>query len=273
MGSDGGSAQSTSKAGISGVAGDSAARTGDAPTGLKPIFDKEQVRQEVAAQVAITGEFSKRAVPAVAAYADAQAVALRREGREDEARRWDEGGEYRVALHGGVGALTGGSAGALGAGTSAALVPVVGEAIAGMNLAEPVRQGLTTVAGTLIGAATGGADGAAAAFNQTALNYVSHSPFAQVRRTVSQENARLLNACGTQCTADDLRRIDQQMDKKNISTFFPPDWSRARIEFEVTEAFKMRQMHGNTKWTGTSPSGIVIEGYTSPSRTTFYPTR
>ncbi|WP_302174903.1 hemagglutinin repeat-containing protein [uncultured Hydrogenophaga sp.] len=211
MGSDGGSAQSTSKAGISGVAGDSAARTGDAPTGLKPIFDKEQVRQEVAAQVAITGEFSKRAVPAVAAYADAQAVALRREGREDEARRWDEGGEYRVALHGGVGALTGGSAGALGAGTSAALVPVVGEAIAGMNLAEPVRQGLTTVAGTLIGAAAGGADGAAAAFNQTALNYVSHSPFAQVRRTVSQENARLLNACGTQCTADDLRRIDQQM--------------------------------------------------------------
>ena len=57
---------------------------------------------------------------------------------------------------------------------------VVGEAIAGMNLAEPVRQGLTTVAGTLIGAAAGGADGAAAAFNQTALNYVSHSPFAQV---------------------------------------------------------------------------------------------
>lgn len=211
MGSDSGSAQSTSKAGISGVAGNAAVRTGDAPTGLKPIFDKEQVRQEVAAQVAITGEFSKRAVPAVAAYADAQAVALRREGREDEARRWDEGGEYRVALHGGVGALTGGSAGALGAGTSAALVPVVGEAIAGMNLAEPVRQGLTTVAGTLIGAAAGGADGATAAFNQTALNYVSHSPFAQVRRTVSQENARLLNVCGSQCTADDLRRIDQQM--------------------------------------------------------------
>lgn len=61
--------------------------------------------------------------------------------------------------------------------------------------------------------------------------------------------------------------------KKNVSTFFPSDWSRARIEFEVTEAFKLRQMHGNSKWTGTSPSGIVIEGYTSPNRTTFYPTR
>jgi len=63
------------------------------------------------------------------------------------------------------------------------------------------------------------------------------------------------------------------VDKKNILTFFPPDWSRARIEFEVTESFKMRQMHGDTKWTGTSPSDIVIEGYTSPNRTTFYPTR
>lgn len=211
MGSDSGSAHSVSTAGISGVAGNSAARTGDTPTGLKPIFDKKQVRQEVAAQVAITSEFSKRAVPAVAAYADEQAVALRRKGREDEARRWDEGGEYRVAMHAGIGAMTGGANGAMGSAASAVIVPVMGEAIAGMNLPEPVRQGLTTVTGALIGAAAGGADGAAAAFTQTALNYVSHSPFAQVRRTVSQENARLLNACGSQCTADDLRRIDQQM--------------------------------------------------------------
>lgn len=211
MGSDGGSAQSTSKAGISGVAGDAAARTGDAPTGLKPIFDKQQVQQEVAAQVAITSEFGKRAVPAVAAYADEQAIALRREGREDEARRWDEGGEYRVAMHAGIGALTGGANGAMGSAASAVVAPVVGEAIAGMNLPEPVRQGLTTVTGALIGAAAGGSEGAAAAFTQTALNYVSHSPFAQVRRTVSQENARLMNACGTSCTADDLRRIDLQV--------------------------------------------------------------
>ncbi len=99
----------------------------------------------------------------------------------------------------------------MGSAASAVVVPVVGEVIAGMNLPEPVRQGLTTVTGALIGAAAGGADGAAAAFTQTALNYVSHSPFAYVRRTVSQENARLMNACGTSCTADDLRRIDQQM--------------------------------------------------------------
>lgn len=53
--------------------------------------------------------------------------------------------------------------------------------------------------------------GAATSLNQTAHNYVSHSPFAGVRRTVSQENARLTNACGSSCTAQDFQRIDQQM--------------------------------------------------------------
>ena len=61
------------------------------------------------------------------------------------------------------------------------------------------------------------------------------------------------------------------VDKKHDSTFFPADWSRARIEFEVSEAFKVKQMMGATKWKGTSPSGIEIEGYINSSRTTFYP--
>ena len=34
-----------------------------------------------------------------------------------------------------------------------------------------------------------------------------------VRRRVSQENARLTNECGANCTAEDFRRIDQQMAK------------------------------------------------------------
>ncbi len=40
---------------------------------------------------------------------------------------------------------------------------------------------------------------------------MSHSPFAEVRRTVSQENARLTNECGASCTAEDFQRIDRQM--------------------------------------------------------------
>jgi hypothetical protein len=63
----------------------------------------------------------------------------------------------------------------------------------------------------------------------------------------------------------------QWVDKVRQSTFFPADWSQARIEYEVSEAFKARQTLTPTKWSGTSPSGIVIEGFTNPNRTTFYP--
>lgn len=61
------------------------------------------------------------------------------------------------------------------------------------------------------------------------------------------------------------------VDKARESTFFPPSWSQARIEYEVSEAFKNKQMLGATKWQGTSPSGMMIEGFTTPARTTFYP--
>lgn len=211
IGSDKGSASSTTHAAISGIAGYKAARTGDAETGIAPIFDEGRVRDEVEAQAAITKAFGQQAVPVAASYADDQAVDLRRKGKEEEARKWDEGGEYRVALHASLGLLTGGSAGALGAATGAAMIPVIGEAAAGLNLPEPVRQAATVVTGALLGAATGDTAGAATSFNQTAHNYVSHSPFASVRRTVSQENARLMNACAASCTAEDFRRIDLQM--------------------------------------------------------------
>ncbi len=71
----------------------------------------------------------------------------------------------------------------------------------------------------------------------------------------------------------------QWMDKVNArtgemqpSTFFNPTWSQARIEYEVSQAFKDRKMLTPTQWTGTTPSGIEIQGYTTPARTTFYPT-
>ncbi|NIU60720.1 MAG: hypothetical protein GWN66_02800, partial [Pseudomonas stutzeri] len=212
IGSDDGQASSTTKASISGIAGDKEARTGDAETGLAPIFDKDKdkVKDEVNAQVVITTGFGQQAVPMAASYADQQAVALRREGKEEEARKWDEGGEYRVGLHAAIGLLTGGVQGAVGAGAGAAIVPVVGEVIADLNLPEPVRQAVTQVAGAALGSVGGGA-GAAASLNQAAHNYVTHSPYKEVNRRVSRENARLTNECGANCTAEDFRRIDQQM--------------------------------------------------------------
>jgi len=209
-GSDQGEASSTAKAAITGTAGNKSARTGEAGTGLAAAFDKDRVRDEVEAQVSITKGFGQQAVPLASRYADQQAVALRREGKEDEARKWDEGGENRVGLHAAVGLLSGGLGGAAGAAAGAVVVPPLGEAIARLNLPEPVREAATQVVGMAVGAAGGGA-GAAASLNQTAHNYAAHSPYDNVRRRVSQENARLTARCGDRCTVEDFRRIDQQV--------------------------------------------------------------
>jgi filamentous hemagglutinin len=72
LGKDSGSASSTTTAGISGVAGDTAKRTGDNAQGLAKIFDADKVRQEITAQATITAEFGKQASTAVQSYAQTQ---------------------------------------------------------------------------------------------------------------------------------------------------------------------------------------------------------
>jgi len=184
-------------------------RTGDA-TRSERIFDQNKVQREIDAQVAITAEFGKQASKAAGTYADQKAIAARRAGNEAEAKKWDEGGEYRNALHTGIGALTGGLGGAVGTALSASALPSIGESIAALNLPDGVRDALNAAIGTALGA-VGGASGATAGLNQAGNNYISHSPFRQVRQTVSQENARLLNACGANCTQADFLNIDQQV--------------------------------------------------------------
>ena len=55
------------------------------------------------------------------------------------------------------------------------------------------------------------------------------------------------------------------------STFFPASWSQARIEYEVTDAFKTGVPR--TRFQGISPSGITIQFSwdAKNQRTTFYP--
>ena len=72
LGKDSGSANSTTTAGISGVAGDTGKRTGDNAQGLAKIFDADKVRQEIQAQTQIMQEFSKQASTAVQSYAQTQ---------------------------------------------------------------------------------------------------------------------------------------------------------------------------------------------------------
>ncbi len=226
VGNASGNANSITVGGITAIAGDKTVTTGkDTTNRIAPIFNANTVRADVNAQVQITTMFGQQAIPAASTYSDRQALDLRRqadaaglntpEGQRLslEAARWDEGGAYRTALYGGIGALTGGAGGAAGAVAGQTIIPAIGEEIAGLNLPEPVRQGLTLLVSTGVGALVGGAGGVAAIVPQTAYNYVSHSPFAAVRRTVSQENARLLNQCGSNCTLEQMRNMDRQLQR------------------------------------------------------------
>ena len=62
-GSDKGSATSTTAAGITGIAGNKDARTGDLDTGLQKIFDQTKVQKKIDAEVAITQAFTKQVGP------------------------------------------------------------------------------------------------------------------------------------------------------------------------------------------------------------------
>ncbi len=82
MGSESGNAASTSTAGISGVAGNKEARTGDASTSLKTIFDADKVKKEIEAQVTITQEFGKQAGKAITDYSNGQRKALQEQAKK-----------------------------------------------------------------------------------------------------------------------------------------------------------------------------------------------
>lgn len=81
LGSDKGAASSTTTAGISGVAGDAAKRSGDSGQGIAKIFDADKVRQEIQAQTVITQEFGKQAGAAITDFATTQRKALQEQAK------------------------------------------------------------------------------------------------------------------------------------------------------------------------------------------------
>jgi filamentous hemagglutinin family protein len=183
-----GSASSITEAAISGIAGNANARTGDASTGLAPIFDAQTIKADVQAQVAITAEFGRQASKAWADYAQRQrdtAAAQARQALQTgdtaraqqlaaEAQQWDEGGAYRTAGHTALGALSGGAQGAAGAAASAALMPEIGRLIDATDAPAAVRQGLGMAVSAALGSVVGGVQGAASAFNADTNNRQLH---------------------------------------------------------------------------------------------------
>lgn len=192
IGSDQGSASSTTQAGITGIAGNTAARTGDAESGIQPLFDAGKVQQDIDAQVLIARTFGAQASKAVGDYAKTQIDAARQlkadAAKESDPNRktqleqqaqqlendWGDNGTQRILAHTVIGGLTGGAPGAAGTAVGTLTAPVVADALKAAGIDGPLATALTAIASTASGAAVGGTAGAAGSFNEVANNYLSH---------------------------------------------------------------------------------------------------
>jgi filamentous hemagglutinin len=215
VGQDSGSANSTTTAGISGIAGDQSVRTGDT-TGIERIFDQNKVQREIDAQVAITAEFGKQASKAVGDYAQAQmkiAEQLRSQGKEAEADAikalWGDNGSLRLAAHTVIGGLTGGVGGAAGVATGTLTAPAVAHALSEAGITGPLADVLTAAASTAVGAATGGVSGAAAAGNEVANNYLNH----RERKLLEQSQKACYGSGNGSASACDIATVLQEKDR------------------------------------------------------------
>lgn len=145
----------------------------NAANALTKGWDGQQLQKDVDAQVAITQAFSVQAPKAIAKFADDKIKQLTDQHASlEEIAKWDEGGEYRVALHTVSGALLGGLSGALGSGVVAGSAKQLDDLQTNAE-ASLIEQGLSPQAakaaaqafGELtslgIGAAVGGESGAA----------------------------------------------------------------------------------------------------------------
>ena len=178
-GTDGDSDSSTTKAGITDIAGNSGITTDNRAEyagKLESVFDAERVTEELGAQTQITQEFGKEAPKAVAEFSGKIETQLILDGDLEGAEKWADGGAYRVALHTLVGAIATGSVeGALASGTTAVSIPAVGKYLEEQGVDETTRDalllGLSAAAGAIVGGDTAST---ASSVNQTQNNFLSH---------------------------------------------------------------------------------------------------
>jgi filamentous hemagglutinin len=184
-GKESGSQDSVTRAGISGIAGDQSVRTGvDSTHALVKTWNTDSLVKDVSAQARITQGFGQAASKAIGDYASARADALRREGKFDEAKQWDEGGAYRVLAHAVVGGLTGDVQGAAGAAFAAAAAPTINDLT--KNLPDGVRGAVGAGIAAGLGVAVGGTAGGVAAYNADINNRQLH----QLEGNLIRDNAK-----------------------------------------------------------------------------------
>ena len=234
IGSESGNASSTTQAAISGIAGNTAARTGDKESGIAQIFDKDKVKDSVNGQIAITAEFGKQASKAVGDYAQTKmnkALSLQAQAAQtsDPAQRdallqqatdlqnqWGDNGTMRLTLHTVIGGLTGGVGGAAGAAAGTLSAPAVADALqnAGIDASGVLGQTITALASTAAGAAVGGTAGAVAAGNEVVNNYLKH---AERLALAKAQKACFADAASAACGTVVALQVKDQLSDKLLS--------------------------------------------------------
>ncbi|WP_434985191.1 hemagglutinin repeat-containing protein [Vreelandella zhaodongensis] len=281
-GRDDGNANSTTQSAISGLAGNQDARTGDAESGIAPIFDADRVKRDVQAQATITQEFGSRASKLVGDIAQAkveeaqlkrlqaqQAQAAGDSARADQLNAqadqlqsdWGENGTQRLAAHTAIGALTGGTQGATGAAVGTLSAPAVANALKDAGLDDTLTDGLTALASTAAGAATGGTQGGAAAFNEVVNNYLTNRAINQELERLTSEDSdldpelkrqlvehQLLSGLQENAPLDDCRVVDSdcspQLDEITATFELLQDSNtREQLGSDLTDALIERQLN------------------------------
>ena len=127
---------------------------------------------------------------------------------------WKEGGYARVALHTLVGGLIGDLAGAIGAGTTAAVMPSLADQIAALDIPVEVKQALIMGLGAAIGGATGGTAGAGTGLSETANNYLKHTDIDKFKKELSDCKAKNCTVAEKRAIAEKWKAIsDKQQDE------------------------------------------------------------
>ncbi|WP_051001839.1 hemagglutinin repeat-containing protein [Herbaspirillum sp. YR522] len=198
-------------------------RTGkDSSNTLNKNWNGDELRDEVEAQAKITQAFGQRAAKMVGDIAGAKRDELKKaaddaERRGDtalaaklstEAKDWDEGGIYRVAIHTAIGALGGGLEGALGAAASAQFMPTLANEIKQMGLSTEVQSVVELAAAAGMGAVVGGTAGAANGFNVELSNrQLTHTEKDRIKKladgdTKKEERLTAAACAATKCWAE-----------------------------------------------------------------------
>jgi hypothetical protein len=206
----------------------------DSSASIGKAWDGQKLQSQVAAGASVIAQFGTSASKLVGDLAGKQRKSLEEDAKKEtdpdkrkellaEAEKWGEGGVYRVAAHAVIGAMSGNLEGALGAAGAAAAAEKL-DAIQlavqnqltdeGVSLAsaQTISKVLGASAATLVGTALGGAQGAAAAFNEDTNNRQLHPTEAKLIRENAAKYAGLRGISREQAEAElvaqSLRQVD-----------------------------------------------------------------